>query len=200
MDTYVDSSVLLDLIGNDPVWADWSDEILNRWRSTGNFHMNPIVYSNVSIGFERVEEMEVFAVLGGLVLRPSPREALFLAGKAFVKYRRRGGKCTTSLPDFLIGAQAAVAEVHLLTRDPRRICRYFPTVEIISPTRHFTDRANHNDCPPHHTCPMLSRYSTTRGRRTDNHLPGRWVADGVRSERSPAGSSRRRRPGAHICS
>lgn len=134
MDTYVDSSVLLDLIENDPVWADWSEEILNQRRNVGNLLINPIVYSEVSIGFGRVEEMEIFAGLGGLVLRPSPREALFLAGKAFVKYRRRGGKRTTPLPDFLIGAQAAVTQVPLLTRDPRRIRRYFPTVEIISPT------------------------------------------------------------------
>jgi predicted nucleic acid-binding protein len=107
--------------------------MLNRRQSIGNLLINPIVYSEISIGFQLVEELEAFLRGTGLLLRPFPKEALFLAGKAFLKYRKRGGTRTTPLPDFFIGAQSATERVPLLTRDPRRISQYFPTVEIISP-------------------------------------------------------------------
>ena len=133
MDTFVDSSVLLDLAQSDSVWADWSESILYQRLLIGNLLINPIVYSEISVGFRQVEEVEAFLRRGGLILRPLPREALFLAGKAFVKYRKSGGTRTSTLPDFFIGAQAATERIPLLTRDPRRIKHYFPTVEVISP-------------------------------------------------------------------
>jgi predicted nucleic acid-binding protein len=133
LDTYVDSSVLLDLMESDSTWGDWSEAMLFERLAIGNLLINPIVYSEISIGFTRVEELEVFTRRASLTLRPFPKEALFLAGKAFVKYKRRGGTKTTPLPDFYIGAQSATERIPLLTRDPRRIREYFPTVEIISP-------------------------------------------------------------------
>lgn len=131
--TLVDSSVLLDVLTEDPKWLDWSAGALGRCMNEGPTFINPIVYAEVSIGFERIEEVE--AALPGHHFRrlPIPLEAAFLAGKAFLSYRRRGGTRTSTLPDFIIGAHAAVASLRLLTRDARRYRTYFPTLRLVAP-------------------------------------------------------------------
>ena len=131
----VDSCVLLDLFLNDPVWADWSNAVLDEYAATP-LYINGIVYAEVSIGFERIEDLERVLENGGFTILEIPKEALFLAGKAFLSYRRRGGTKRTPLPDFFIGAQAAVMEMKLITRDESRYRTYFPTVEFIAPQTH----------------------------------------------------------------
>jgi predicted nucleic acid-binding protein len=129
----VDSSVVLDIFLDDPQWADWSETTLLRLDGIYALYINPIIYAEVSVGFERIEELEV-AILGcGFRMIEIPKEALFLAGKAFVKYRKRRGSKTALLPDFFIGAHAAVESIKLVTRDTTRIKTYFPTVQLISP-------------------------------------------------------------------
>lgn len=129
----VDSSVILDVFEDDTNWAGWSETMLNRYSVTCAIFINPIIYSEVSVGFERIEEMEEAITECGFRMLPIPREALFLAGKAFSEYRRRKGTKETTLPDFFIGAHAAVAELELMTRDTTRIRSYFPKVKLISP-------------------------------------------------------------------
>ena len=129
----VDSNVILDVVEDDPNWCESSLAILNQYSETHQLIINPIIYAEVSIGFKRIEEFEDVLSAGGLKMVSIPKEALFLAGKVFVKYRRRTGTRTAPLPDFFIGAHAAVAGVTLLTRDKRRINHYFPTVTLVSP-------------------------------------------------------------------
>jgi len=128
----VDSSVLLDVLTEDQDWFDWSSESLARCCETGPLAINPIVYAEVSIRFRRIEDLD--AALGSeFERRPLPWAAAFLAGKCFLKYRRRGGRASAPLPDFFIGAHAAVERMVLLTRDVSRYRRYFPTVELLAP-------------------------------------------------------------------
>ena len=129
----VDSNVLLDVLTEDAVWYNWSSAALERCASESTLYVNPIIYAEVSIGFDRIEDLE--AALPDEMFRrlPLPLEAAFLAGKAFVRYRRRGGARTSTLPDFFIGAHAAVSGLRLLTRDDRRYRSYFPRVEFVSP-------------------------------------------------------------------
>jgi predicted nucleic acid-binding protein len=129
----VDSNVLLDVATEDPRWAAWSTHTLSEIAETVPIAINPIIYAEVSIRYETIEELE--DVLPASVFRrePLPYEAGFLAGKAFVRYRRRGGRHSTPLPDFYIGAHAAVAGYRLLTRDPSHYRTYFPTVELVCP-------------------------------------------------------------------
>lgn len=129
----VDSSVILDVFEEDPTWVKWSESILNRYRISHTMYINPIIYSEVSIGFERIEEVEEAIAGCGFKIIHIPREALFLAGKAFIQYRKRKGNKISTLPDFFIGAHAAINQLALITRDPSRILSYFPTVKIISP-------------------------------------------------------------------
>jgi hypothetical protein len=131
----VDSNVLLDVFEDDPHWADWSESMLEHYRLTHVLCINPIIYSEVSIGFTRIEELEKVISGCGIISEEIPREALFLAGKAFLAYRRLRGRKTTPLPDFFIGAHAAVAGYPLLTRDTARVTSYFPGVKLISPGR-----------------------------------------------------------------
>ncbi len=131
----VDANVVLDVFTDDPVWGDWSEVALDRCSVTHILCINPIVYSEISIGFARIEELEEAIAEGGFQMRPIPREALFLAGKAFSKYRRAEGNKRSPLPDFYIGAQAAVEDMELLTRDAARFQTYFPTVKLIVPER-----------------------------------------------------------------
>jgi len=131
--TLVDTNVLLDLVTNDETWADWSVAQLEEASFRGPLVINDVVYAELSVRYERIEDLEAFIEAAGLVLRPLPRSALFLAGKVFIRYRRSGGTRTGVLPDFFIGAQAAVAELPLLTRDVGRYQTYFPTVELIIP-------------------------------------------------------------------
>jgi len=129
----VDSNVLLDVFLEDPSWVEWSESVLHEYGASSPLYINPIIYSEVSIGFERIEEVER-AVRGcGLEMIELPREALFLAGKTFLQYKKRKGIKRSPLQDFFVGAHAAVERLQLITRDTRRIRFYFPTVELVSP-------------------------------------------------------------------
>jgi hypothetical protein len=129
----VDSSVVLDIVTEDPHWFAWSSEALATWAEHVPLYINVVIYAEVSIGFARIEEVEAALPLEDFRRLPVPWEAGFLAGKAFVIYRQRGGTRTRPLPDFFIGAHAAVADLALLTRDPRRVRTYFPQVHLITP-------------------------------------------------------------------
>ena len=131
--TLVDSNVLLDIATNDAAWFGWSSQALESAANESPLAINGIIYAEVSIGFQRIEDLEA-AIPSSLFRRDAlPFEAAFLAGKAFLHYRRRGGGRATPLPDFYIGAHAAVAGFRLLTRDPKRYQTYFPSVELIAP-------------------------------------------------------------------
>jgi len=130
---FVDSSVVLDIFTDDPLFYSRSLECLAAWGAKGDLLINDLVYAEVSVGFLRIEELER-ALLGAQFLRvPMPSEALFLAGKAFINYRLRGGAKTAPLPDFFIGAHAAVVGLPLITRDPTRVRDAFPSLKIIIP-------------------------------------------------------------------
>ena len=129
----VDTNVILDVVQDHPEWRNWSQEQLEAAAGRYTLIVNPVIYAELSIGYGRIEELESMLARGGFRLEPLPREALFLAGKAFLKYRRRGGGRTGVLPDFFIGAHAVVAGVPLLTRDTRRYKTYFPKLVLICP-------------------------------------------------------------------
>jgi hypothetical protein len=129
----VDSSVILDIFLDDPKWVAWSLRRLESLAGSNELFINPIIYTEVSIGFRRIEELEAALASAGFRLLAMPKEALFLAGKAYVRYRRNKGSKRMPLPDFFIGAQAAVEELPLVTRDPERVRTYFPTVKLICP-------------------------------------------------------------------
>ncbi len=129
----VDSNVILDVFLDDPNWAAWSEAKLEKYSSTTRLFINPVIYSEVSIGFKRIEEMESVINRSGFQMLEIPKEALFLAGKAFLKYRKNRGTKRSPLPDFYIGAQAAIFDMDLITRDVPRYRTYFPTVRLISP-------------------------------------------------------------------
>jgi predicted nucleic acid-binding protein len=129
----VDSNVILDLFLDDPQWADWSEAALERCGLQATLYINSIIYSEVSIGFKLIEDLEETIAKAGFQMLEIPKEALFLAGKVFLKYKRRKGTKRTPLPDFFIGAQAAVLHLDLLTRDISRYRTYFPNVPLISP-------------------------------------------------------------------
>jgi hypothetical protein len=129
----VDSNVLLDVATGDPVWSAWSAEALEHAANQAPLIINPLIYSEVSIAFLRIEELDT-ALPAELYRRESlPWEAAFLAGKAFLQYRKRGGARLLPLPDFYIGAHAAVRGYRLLTRDAARYRSYFPTVDLVTP-------------------------------------------------------------------
>ncbi len=129
----IDSCVLLDLFTNDPKWADWSESILGKYYQTNTLFINSIVYTEISIGFNRIEEVENAIEQVNARVLEIPREALFLAGKVFLEYRKNKGIKNSTLPDFFIGAHAAVSSFDLITRDTGRYKTYFPNVNIISP-------------------------------------------------------------------
>jgi predicted nucleic acid-binding protein len=131
--TLVDSSVLLDILTLDPAWAGWSGDALTQARDDGRLVINPIVYAEVSTGFDRIEDLDDALPTGDFEREPLPYEAGFVAGKAFFAYRRRGGHKRSPLPDFYIGAHAAVRRYRLLTRDVTRYRTYFPSVELAAP-------------------------------------------------------------------
>ncbi len=131
--TLVDSNVLLDLLTADPTWSAWSAAALERCANEGTLCINPIIYAEVSIGFTTIEECEAALPPEAFQRLPLPLEAAFLAGKAFLRYRQQGGKRMATLPDFFIGAHAAVMRLQLLTRDAARMRTYFPTVTLITP-------------------------------------------------------------------
>jgi predicted nucleic acid-binding protein len=114
-------------------WADWSESKLEEYSDHTSLYINSIIYSEISIGFKLIEDLESAISKAGFQLLEIPKEALFLAGKAYIKYKRRKGVKRTPLPDFFIGAQAAVLNLDLLTRDVSRYQSYFPTVKLIAP-------------------------------------------------------------------
>lgn len=131
--TLVDSNVLLDILTEDPVWLDWSTGALTDAAEAGPLYINPIVYSEVSIRFTTVEALEDALPARDYRRAPIPWAAAFLAGKVFPEYRRNKGTKSTTLPDFFIGAHAAIAGLDLVTRDVGRYRTYFPTVSLIAP-------------------------------------------------------------------
>jgi predicted nucleic acid-binding protein len=130
----VDSNVLLDVATNDPTWFRWSEAALENAANESALVINPLIYAEVSVAYRRIEDLEEVLPLSVFRREPLPYEAAFLAGKAFLRYRKRGGAHRAPLPDFYIGAHAAVAGFRLLTRDAARYRTYFPTVPLISPT------------------------------------------------------------------
>lgn len=129
----VDTNVLVDVLENDQEWADWSIGQLRAQSKIHQLAINPIIYAELSLTFSKVETLDQTIETMGLVVKELPRPALFLAGKAFVLYRRQGGAKSNVLADFFIGAHAAVLGCSLLTRDAPRYRHYFPGVELISP-------------------------------------------------------------------
>jgi hypothetical protein len=129
----VDTNVLVDVLQSDPVWADWFIAQLQAQSKVHQLAINPIIDAELSLTFSTVEALD--QVLDGMELRmlEIPKPALFLAGKAFVQYRRRGGAKTNVLGDFFIGAHAAVSGLPLLTRDTGRYRTYFPSVKLLAP-------------------------------------------------------------------
>lgn len=133
--TLVDTNVLLDLVTNDVRFVEWSISQLEAASLKGPLIINDVIYAELSVRYETIESLGKFIELAALSHDPIPREALFLAGKAFQKYRRSGGIRMAVLPDFYLGAHAAVLELPILTRDEARYQTYFPTVSLISPGR-----------------------------------------------------------------
>lgn len=133
MSVVVDTNVLLDVATNDPQWANWSIQQLDAAAMQGPLIINDAVYAELSVRFARVEDVDGFVEAAGLTHQALPRAALFLAAKAFQKYRAAGGTRTGVLPDFFIGAHAAIAGLTLLTRDAQRYRRYFPQLRLIAP-------------------------------------------------------------------
>lgn len=131
--TYLDSNVLLDVIQAEPAWLAWSRERLSACLARGPLLVNDLVFAEISVSFRRLEEVDAFLDGAGVTVERTPPEALFLAARAHLAYRRRGGTRTGVLPDFFIGAQAAIRGAPLLTRDPRRCRAYFPTLRLICP-------------------------------------------------------------------
>ncbi len=131
--TLVDTNVLLDLVTDDPDWAEWSIRQLDAAAIQGALVIDDVVYAELSVRFTHIETLDAVLDEAGIAMAAMPRAALFLAGKAFQRYRASGGVRTCVLSDFFIGAHAAAAGLTLFTRDPQRYRTYFPTVELITP-------------------------------------------------------------------
>lgn len=129
----VDSNVLLDVLTDDPVWYAWSSAALAAAANQSSLAINPLVYAEVSIGFERIEELDEALPPQTFLRLPLPWPAAFLAGRCFLAYRRAGGKRGSPLPDFYIGAHAAIEAMPLLTRDASRYRTYLPRLKLIAP-------------------------------------------------------------------
>lgn len=129
----VDTNVLLDLVTDDPIWAAWSQRHLRAAASIDELAINEVVFAELSVRYVVIEQVETMLERVRASLVPTPRSALFLAGKAFQRYRAAGGIRTGVLPDFFLGAHAQVTDSLLLTRDTGRYRTYFPTIELISP-------------------------------------------------------------------
>ena len=129
----VDTNVLVDVLEDDPEWADWSIAQLRAQSKVHPLAINPVIYAELSVTFSTVEALDKTIENLGLSVLELPRPALFLAGKAFLRYRRQGGKKQSVLSDFFIGAHAAVLGCPLLTRDAKRYQSYFPSVKLVTP-------------------------------------------------------------------
>jgi hypothetical protein len=130
---FVDTNVLLDVVTRNAAWETWSKQQLDAATLRDRLGINPVVYAELSAGYTTREQVEEALNLAGIVVIEMSRPALFMAGRAFQEYRRRGGIRTGVLSDFFIGAQAAVTQATLITRDANRYRTYFPTVELIAP-------------------------------------------------------------------
>jgi predicted nucleic acid-binding protein len=132
--TMVDTCVLLDILTDDAEWADWSATAVAEARDIGDLVINPIIYAEVCAGFDRIEEVDAALPAADFLREALPYPAGFLASRAFVAYRGRGGLKSSPLPDFYIGAHAAVNQYQLITRDTSRFRSYFPTLQLVTPT------------------------------------------------------------------
>ncbi len=132
-DVLVDSNVILDVLTEDPQWFEWSAQRMAECADGGTLVINPLIYAEISVGFNQVEELEAALPTNFFRRDPLPYEAAFLAGQRFLEYRRRGGDRRSPLPDFYIGAHAEIARMPLLTRDVNRYRTYFSTVQLITP-------------------------------------------------------------------
>ena len=131
--TLVDSCVVTDLADPESAWFEWSASTLERLDQNNTMVINPIIYAECSVGFARIEEVEALFETLGFAMKPIPKEALFLAGKVFLQYKKRKGEKGNVLPDFFIGAHAAVSGYSLMSRDKGRFSTCFPSVELIIP-------------------------------------------------------------------
>ena len=129
----IDTNVLLDVLQNDSEWASWSQDQLDAAAATDALAINPIIYTELSMAFARIEELDAVIEEASLNTETIPKEALFLAGKVFLTYRKARGTKHNVLPDFFIGAHAAVMQWPILTRDVSRYRTHFPSVELIAP-------------------------------------------------------------------
>ena len=129
----VDTNVLLDLVTDDPVWAEWSQRQLELASARDELAINDIIYAELSIGYARIEDLDLMIQSAGLVRAAIPLPASFLAGKAFQRYRAAGGSKTGVLPDFFLGAHAVISAAPLITRDAARYGTYFPGITLIAP-------------------------------------------------------------------
>jgi predicted nucleic acid-binding protein len=129
----VDTCVLLDILTDNPTWSEWSATTVAAARDNGDLVINPIIYAEVSAGFERIEDVDAALPVTDFRREPLPYQAGFLAARVFVDYRRRGGARSSPLPDFYIGAHAAVSRYRVITRDTARFRTYFPGVELLTP-------------------------------------------------------------------
>lgn len=130
---FLDTNVLLDVVTDDAAWRPWSEQQLEAAALRDRLGLCPSVYAELSPAFATIESLDEMLAIAGIAIVPMPRPALFLAGKVFLEYRRRGGSRTGVLADFFVGAQAAVERAPLITRDAARYRTYFPTVELIAP-------------------------------------------------------------------
>lgn len=131
----VDSCVILDIVTKNPSWYEWSAHTLENYCNQSSLYINQIIYSEISIGFHKIEEIEEVLPHSIFKRRSIPWEAAFLAGKIFLKYRKAGGQRILPLPDFFIGAHATIEGLQLLTRDSKRFKHYYPNLKIISPNQ-----------------------------------------------------------------
>ena len=129
----VDTNVLVDVLQDDPQWADWSIGQLRAQAAVHELVINPVIYAEMSLSFSTIEALDAVVARMELTLQEIPKPALFLAAKAFAQYRRRGGTKVQVLPDFFIGAHAAVRGWPLLTRDAARLRSYFPSLDVLAP-------------------------------------------------------------------
>lgn len=131
--TLIDSNILIDIFGRDPVWWQWSLAQINEAILRGPLLIDDVIFAEASIRYRNIDDFDEALAQAGVDVVPIPRDALFLAGKVFERYRRAGGSRPGVLPDFFIGAHAAVSRMPLLTRDAKRYRTYFPTVVLITP-------------------------------------------------------------------
>ena len=133
--TLIDTNVLIDLATDDSAWAEWSQHQLDMASLRGPLFIDEIVYAELSVGFGHIEALNAFLANAAIELTYLPTPALFLAGKAFARYRKAGGPRSSILADFFIGAHAAISQMPLLTRDARKYQTYFPEITVIAPLR-----------------------------------------------------------------